>query len=91
MPTDRDAYRLEASSERKAMLADVLAGQIYTWANIPLRKNAGDGVAPHDEQYPPAMIKAFQDLCRAGLVNGEYVTGRGYRAATDWGLKGSTP
>lgn len=86
MPTDRDAYDLEQTPERVVMLGEVLHKQIYTWANIPLRKAPPDGVASHDEQYSPAMIKAFQDLGRAGLVIGETLTGKGHRAAVDWGL-----
>lgn len=82
MPTDRDAYDLEPSTERKTMLEQVLRGRVYTWAGTPLRKD----VPAHEEAYDIAHTAAYKDLVRAGLVVGEHITGRGHRAAVDWGL-----
>lgn len=82
MATDRDAYELDVTPARREMLEHVVRGRIYTWAGEPLRI----GAQPQHERFSPEQLAAWRDLQRAGLVHGEHITGRGYRAADDWGL-----
>jgi hypothetical protein len=80
MATDRDAYDLTETPERRLVLGYVIDSKIHTWAATPI-SNATQ--QPLEEP----LIRAFHDLGRAGLVIGDVITGKGYRAALDWGLK----
>jgi hypothetical protein len=79
---DRDAYELEETPARKHTLAQVLAGELAC-------PRGGDpvfrGTVPPGT-HPMVVPEAYRDLARAGLVIGDVITGRGYRAAQDWGL-----
>lgn len=80
MATDRDAYDLPETPERRMVLGMVMDNQVRTWA--------GDAIS-NDTQKPlaPPLQRAFHDLNRAGLVIGATFTGKGYAAAVDWGLR----
>lgn len=78
--SDRDAYDLKETPERRLVLEMVLEKKIHTWA--------GDAIS-NDTNKPlaPALNRAFRELSHAGLVIGEIFTGKGYAAAVDWGLR----
>ena len=82
MSTDRDAYDLEETEARKHTLAQVLHGELScpVGADPVFRGKAPKG------HHPMVVPEAYRDLARAGLVIGDVITGRGYRAAEDWGL-----
>jgi hypothetical protein len=84
MPKDRDAYELEPNDHRRSVLAMAIEGSLITEGAMVLR---GDG---DDDGYAFRLEEPFQaayrDLNRARLLVGTTYTGRGYRAATDWGL-----
>lgn len=79
---DRDAYDLEKTEARVHTLAQVLHGELACprGADPVFRGRAPKGV------HPLVVPEAYHDLVRAGLVVGDVITGRGYRAAQDWGL-----
>jgi hypothetical protein len=79
MAKDRDAYELEKSSAAAAVLAMVLRKEIYTWSGTPISKR-------HDQPLSREHQSAYRLLANAGLVVGDVITGRGYRAAQDWEL-----
>lgn len=82
MSKDRDAYDLEQTEDRKHTLAQVLHGELACpHGTDPVFV----GKAPKGH-HPIVVPEAYRDLVRAGLVIGDVITGRGYRAATDWGL-----
>lgn len=86
MPTDRDSYDLEQTPARKHTLAQVLHGELSCprGADPVFRGSAPSG------HHPMVVPEAYHELARAGLVIGDVITGRGYRAAEDWGLKPET-
>jgi len=78
--SDRDAYDLTETPQRRVVLEMVLDRRIHTWA--------GDAISNATNQpLPPDLQKAFHEITRAGLVIGEIFTGAGYAAAVDWGLR----
>lgn len=80
MKTDRDAYDLSETPERREVLRMVLDRELDTWA--------GDGIVKATNlPLAPALQRAFRDLNRAGLTVGATFTGKGYAAAVDWGLR----
>lgn len=82
MSTDRDAYELEETEARRHTLAQVLHGEL----GCP-RGSDPVYIGPERAGVHPMIVpEAYHDLVRAGLVIGEVITGRGYRAAEDWGL-----
>lgn len=82
MTRDRDAYDLEQTDARRHTLAQVLAGELACpRGSDPVFR----GVAPKGT-HPLVVPEAYHDLVKAGLVVGDVITGRGYRAAEDWGL-----
>lgn len=79
---DRDGYELEMTDARRHTLAQVLAGELTCprGADPVFRGKAPRG------HHPLIVPEAYHDLVKAGLVVGDVITGRGYRAAADWGL-----
>jgi hypothetical protein len=78
MSKDRDAYDLEPSDDRKFVLSLALERELFT-----------AGARAVDTDGKPLTVEcqqAYRDLNRAGLLVGTTYTGRGHRAATDWGL-----
>lgn len=83
MSVDRDAYDLEETPARRHTLAQVLAGEL----SCPRGAEpvfCGKKIPGH---HPLVVPEAYHDLVRAGLVIGEHITGKGYRAAVDWRLR----
>jgi hypothetical protein len=82
MPKDRDAYELEPNSFRKAVLALAIEGDLHTEGGQAFSVDEDDFAYPLEGQFQDA----YKELNRAGLLVGTTYTGRGHRAATDWGL-----
>jgi hypothetical protein len=80
--TDRDAYDLEQTDARRHTLAQVLHGEL----ECPRGADPVYRGTPPSGTHPLVVPEAYRDLARAGLVIGDQITGRGYRAAEDWGL-----
>lgn len=83
MSRDRDAYELEQTEARRHTLAQVLHGEL----GCPHGSDPVYIGRHRPGMHPMIVPEAYRDLVRAGLVVGDVITGRGYRAAEDWGLE----
>lgn len=77
---DRDAYDLEPTPERREVLNFAVHGMLAVHGATTIA-HADLGLS-----FSPAHQQAYLDLARAGLLIGSDYTGKGHRAAKDWGL-----
>ena len=68
MSTDRDAYDLPETPERRLVLEMVLDKKIHTWAGDAIHNDT-------NKPLDPPLNRAFRELARAGLIIGEIFTG----------------